>query len=411
LGNSEYLLNQAEENTMNKKLISMAVGAALAAGTVVAQAADDDAMPKVYGKIHVSYGAVKDEFSATGDPTFTDTDNIQFRSHASRIGVKGAVPISDSLKGTYGLEWGIDVGGSGTFSNRNQYAGLKGGFGEFRFGRHDTPTKMAQGKFDEFNDTDADIVGALKMSRGDLRLNNVLAYLSPDFSGFTFAAAIAPGEGNGCKATDPDLATCTENLGGSTGGDGPADILSIAGTYKMAGLMVSLGYDKYDDKAAGGDVLVFDADPDVEAYLDSPKAGGDYKSLMRLVATYKMDMFGVGALYETSSGNSDNYGEDKDVMGISGHVSLAGGHKIKLQYMTSSQDISGLDTAGGDKITPADNEETQISLGYDFKMGKATTAYAMYTQANDKINVKADFGGDTLERKYSFIGVGMIQNF
>ena len=37
---------------MNKKLISMAVGAALAAGTVVAQAADDDAMPKVYGKGH-----------------------------------------------------------------------------------------------------------------------------------------------------------------------------------------------------------------------------------------------------------------------------------------------------------------------------------------------------------------------
>ncbi|WP_455212736.1 hypothetical protein, partial [Kaarinaea lacus] len=87
---------------MNKKLISIAVGAALTAGTVVAQAAEESMAPTVYGKVHMSYGAVKDE-TTTGNVTTTAADNMQVRSHASRLGVKGAVPINDSLKGTYKL--------------------------------------------------------------------------------------------------------------------------------------------------------------------------------------------------------------------------------------------------------------------------------------------------------------------
>jgi predicted porin len=400
---------------MNKKLISMAVGAALAAGTVVAQAADD-AMPTVYGKIHVSYGAVKDEYkftdpnAAAATPTFTDADNIQTRSHASRIGVKGAIPINDTLSATYKLEYSTSImGSSNPLGNRNQYAGLKGGFGEFRFGRHDTPTKSYQGKFDEFNDTDADIKGRLAISRGENRINNVIAYLSPDFQGFTFAAAIAPGEGNGCQAATNDDSTpsCDANKGGDFGGDGPADIISLAAGYKMAGLFVSLGYDQYDKKA---DPSAFPADfGDLPDYLDGASAGGDYKDLMRLVATYKMDMFGVGGLYETSSGNKDNYGGDKDVMGISGHVSLAGGHKIKLQYMMGETDFNVPDNGASLKI--GKNEETQISLGYDFKMGKSTTAYAIYTQGEDKTSIDAQYGGEDLKREYSFIGIGMVQNF
>jgi hypothetical protein len=48
-------------------------------------------------------------------------------------------------------------------------------------------------------------------------------------------------------------------------------------------------------------------------------------------------------------------------------------------------------------------------------MGKATTVYAMYTQANQKENVKSQYQQDyeysSREEKYSFIGVGLIQNF
>ena len=102
--------------------------------------------------------------------------------------------------------------------------------------------------------------------------------------------------------------------------------------------------------------------------------------------------------------------EDKTAMGVSGHVSLAGGHKIKLQYMMGNQDTATRD-ANNAKVVNGDIEESQMSLGYDFKMGKATTAYAMYTQANEKNTKKAEFGGAESERKYSFIGIGLVQNF
>jgi hypothetical protein len=135
---------------------------------------------------------------------------------------------------------------------------------------------------------------------------------------------------------------------------------------------------------------------------------------MRLIATYGTKMFQVGGYYESDSGNSDVYVEDKTSYGVSGHVNLAGGHKIKLQYMTGSADLSD-DDGTGTKVTYGDGEQTQISLGYDFKMGKATTVYAMYTQANQKENVKSQYQQDyeysSREEKYSFIGVGLIQNF
>jgi predicted porin len=372
-------LNQAEENTMNKKLISMAVGAALAAGTVVAQAAEESMAPTVYGKVHVSYGAVAATAKPSGGPDEKLYDNMQVREHASRLGVKGAVPITDSLKGTYGLEFGVPgIDGGGPLSNRNQFAGLKGGFGEVRFGRHDTPTKSYQGKFDEFNDTDGDFQQSGSdtapyfhgVFMGDERLDSTITYLSPNWSGFDFSAQIAPGEGNGCDGTE--AGGCDVAFGGQ-GGNGPADFISLAAKYEIAGFFISGGYNSYDSKSA------------------------DYESLMRLVATYGTKMFQVGVAYEDVKKNTIggvDQAEDRSSMGLSGHVTLADVHKIKLQYLMGTEKQEG-----------GDNEATQMTLGYDFKMGKATTAYAMYNmfEAKDKLT----------DDKYesSFVGIGMIQNF
>jgi len=367
----------------------MAVGAVMTAGTAVAQAAEGDAMPKVYGKLHVSYGAVVSESKPNGGSTNTLVDGMQFREHASRVGIKGAVPISDSLKATYQLEYGaVGIDSSAQLSNRNQYLGLKGGFGEMRFGRHDTPVKMYQGKFDEFNDTDGDFqssgsttvaangTGGYKhgIFLGDQRLTNIIAYVSPNWGGFDFAAAIAPGEGNGCDGTE---AGGCDVAGGGNGGNGPADIISLAAKFKMGGLFVSGGYNSYDSKAANG-----------------------YKDLLRLVATYGNKMFQVGAAYEDAGKNTIggvDQKNDKTSIGLSGHIAFANVHKIKLQYLQ-----------GKEKKTGGDLESAQISFGYDYKMAKATTAYAMYNVYAQKD--KSTAGNDD-EYASGFIGIGMIQNF
>ena len=104
------------------------------------------------------------------------------------LGVKGYEDLGGGLKANYMLECGVNPDGDGTdntagFSRRNQWVGMSGdSWGEFRVGRHDTPLKLAQGNFDQFNDTDADIQNT---TLGEQRIDNTITYVTPSFSGFT----------------------------------------------------------------------------------------------------------------------------------------------------------------------------------------------------------------------------------
>ena len=54
--------------------------------------------------------------------------------------------------------------------------GIKGSFGTVWAGKHDTPTKLAQGKIDLFNDLEGDIKNTFE---GENRVSNIVAYSSP----------------------------------------------------------------------------------------------------------------------------------------------------------------------------------------------------------------------------------------
>jgi predicted porin len=194
---------------------------------------------------------------------------------------------------------------------------------------------------------------------GDKRNNNSITYLSPDWGGFSFDVQLAPGEGSG-------------EDGGN--GDSFADNWSAAVQFAKAGFFVSYGYDIYDSK----------------------RASGDYEALGRLVLTYGNKMFQVGGFSEAAVADTDLTTDgDKSSFGLSGHVTLANVHKIKLQWMQGTRDIDA-----------GDDEETQTSLGYDFKMGKATTAYALYNMYEKKQKSV----GDTKNEK-SQIVIGLIQKW
>lgn len=127
-----------------------------------------------YGKVDVSLQA-----SEEGEGRFTE-----LKSNASRFGVKGDYALEDGLSIVYKLEWQVDVsdeGGDKNFKSRNQYIGLKGGFGELRLGRHDTALKMSQGKADLFSDYEADVK---RLWQGENRVNNSISYFTPTVSGF-----------------------------------------------------------------------------------------------------------------------------------------------------------------------------------------------------------------------------------
>jgi predicted porin len=290
-----------------KKVLPLAIAAALVAPT----AALADAT--VYGRVHVAV----ENFDRDIDDEIRDylidnglydvnrwlaKDSQEINSRNSRVGIKGSEDLGNGLKGIYQLEFAVDVaedGSGGLDRGRNQFVGLAGGFGTLLVGRHDTPLKMSQGKFDVFNDTIADIGSVMP---GEDRLGNVVAYISPDWAGFTLAGAMVAGEqGDG----DPDELTTLW------------DHYSLAGLYSNGPFYAGLAYNQYD----------------LGIYNSKP-------ALLRATLMYKSDMFSVGGMFSTFDYDKIDNG-DSDSWGLSGSVKLGPGD-IKGMYLEGDNPVAGI---------------------------------------------------------------------
>ena len=285
-----------------------------------------DLIPKVYGKINISYG-LEDINSA---------DSWQMKSNASRIGVKGSYPLTEGLKAVYLLEWEVDVTDNANSSSdhikaRNQYAGVEGSFGAVLLGRNDSPIKLAQGKFDLFNDLDGDIK---TLTASELRVDNVLVYTSPKLGDLAqIMVAAIPGEEPG-------------------GQDGPADALSGNIIFTKNGLFGSVGV----------------MDSDALTYL-------------RGVLYYNTKQYQIGGLLE-----KDEIGDSSETaFALSGSYT-SGKATFKAQFGNS--DIG----PKGKGLSSASYQGTEsLSVGIDYSLHKNTLLYVYYTGMDDDGNHKADY--------------------
>ena len=230
---------------MNKKLIPFAVAAALTA-PLAAQAE-----VTIYGKANVSYDAVKcdgdkrhykitsNQPEGCGAFLFDENGDLITSSfygpegRASRLGFKGSEDLGNGLKAIWKMEFSVDMANnSAVNSSRNAYVGLAGDtWGTILMGRHDSPYKMATSKLDYFSDQLADFNGTIGFE--DLRLENVAAYISPNWGGFTLSGAVvAPGF-----------------QGGDVGRD-LAEAYSIAGVYDNGPFFFSAAYENFDKQWA-----------------------------------------------------------------------------------------------------------------------------------------------------------------
>lgn len=127
---------------MLKKLLATSVLAAVSTSAF--------AGAEIYGKVNVSL-----QSSDGGDGAITE-----LKSNSSRFGLQGSEKLESGLTLIYKYEMQIDVSdesGEKNLKSRNQYVGIKGGFGELVLGRNDTVLKQSQGKFDIFSDYEGDI--------------------------------------------------------------------------------------------------------------------------------------------------------------------------------------------------------------------------------------------------------------
>lgn len=318
---------------MKKSLIALAVAGAFAAPAFAATSNVD-----VYGILNV---AIQD--------TDVSGKDIQVTDNYSRIGFKGSEDLGGGLKAIWQIESGLGGGsdgmGTGSIGTRNTFVGLAGGFGTVLMGRHDTPYKIATGKYDVFADT----IGDYNLGRADLsvienthdyRSPNAIAYISPSIGGLTVAAAVI----------------ATNSAANLDDGDS-MDAYSLAAMYANGPLTVDVAYQ------------------DVKAV--------DSKGL-KIGAGYTMGDLKLGVVYEDIDSGSTSPVRDGDSWLINAVYNM-GAIALKASYGSVDTDFA---------------DGNMWALGADYNLSKRTTAYVVYANGDDDNG--SDVSGWNLGVKHSF---------
>lgn len=354
---------------MKKTLLAAAV-AALAITPAV------QAAPEFYGRLDVSLS----NYSA--DEDFGLDSSVNVESINNWVGIRGeAETNNDNLKVIYQIERRIDLTeGSGGLGARNTYLGLAGdSWGKVFLGTYDSVVKKAEGKVDQFNNTQADI-GNLGISAQN-RYKNTINYQSGDFSGLSFGLQVIPGEGNSVK----------------TKSDGTPDSLnhSVANAY---GASIKFAQNSFWANLA------------YEQSSEEVNFGGLDNELttLRLSAGIDLEALELGFLYQQRDSGLSAH-ESKDQFVVSAGFNATEELKAKIQ-LTSAEATDDILYAGNypgsvGSLVKKDSEKLQtITLGADYVLGKNVTTYALIGQA--ELSGK-DAGGTKAKGKATYSAIGL----
>ena len=246
---------------------------------------------------------------------------------------------------------------------RNSFVGLAGNFGTVLMGRHDTPLKISTGPLDLFADTMADYNNTVGFQ--DLRADNVIAYISPSFSGFQLAAAVHAGGG----------ATAATNAAGvpifNDDADSLAEAYSLAAIYKNGPWYAGLAYESLGEALAG----VTDAQADAPGY-----SGSDWNKVRVGLGILDWNGFSLTGIYENWDGGYwlDDVGND--LWQVQAGYNF-GNMAVKAMY--------GMSELDGDRYQ--DYSWNTWAVGGDYNFSKRTKAFLLYT-GNDLDDVGLAYG-------------------
>lgn len=307
---------------MQKKLIAAAVaglisGAAFAADNVTVYGVADVYYARMSGDGYKSYNAVN-HGGLSG----------------SRIGFKGSEDLGNGLKAIFQTELAYNQADNGGLtSTRQSYVGLAGSFGAIVAGRLQTPGYYV-GKFDSLASAaispQAILAGAMGTTIAPssmARLNSAVAYLSPDFGGFT-AVVAASASNFGSEQTKLT--------------DSNADEGAYALGLNYAIGPVAVGFVHHNVQNFGGD-------PDT-----------DIKENM-LGASYNLGFMSILGSYQDSKVKDS----DKNKLYQIGVVVPVGAGNIHAAL-------------GSLKMAGDDNDSKSYTIAYTHGLSKRTTAYAGY---------------------------------
>jgi predicted porin len=347
---------------MNKKLMAVAVAAAVAApGLALAQVT-------IYGKFNVEYGFL-DQANGPGGVSRDSAD--AYNSGASRIGFRAEEKLGGGMSSWFQCETRARIvdEGATTLCDRNSALGMKGGFGNVFFGRWDTPINLAQdgGRITPTTGW-AGTERLLLDDQGQQgwtfarRAPSTINYMTPNMGGFTIHAQTTTT--NATVDTNP---SATGNKGRANG---------INAQYSAGPLTASLGYAAMDDNQSTQTGAAF---------------AGEKQTAMLVGATYTMGPIKLGVLWTSiDSDATATTTVERDSYEVAALWSIGGPGKLRFSY-ASAGDYKGNDASA----TAANQGTTMYSASYLHSFSKRTTGTVGYSVVDNDTNGVYNFAGRT----------------
>jgi predicted porin len=348
--------------------------AALATLAAVSGTAFAQSTVTLYGVVDMGYNTDK---KSTGTTVNAKTAGLNSIQSGSRLGFKGTEDLGGGLKANFTLEYGVQPDEATTsMANRQSFIGLEGGFGVLNIGRQYTLIHGVQGAMDPNGNATA--AGWLAGLTNSARFDDMIAYTTPSFSGFTATL------GMGLAGSETSTAAGATKAGDVTTiaaayTNGPLTVRAATETIKSTALTIAIPGAVYTAPATG---FVFsDALTDRKA----TSIGASYDLGVAKVS-YLNTSAKAGSAADNAKATSNNFGVTVPMGAVTLGASLSNGK------------ITDTGTTYG--------KATGYQLGASYALSKRTNAYAFLGEAKTKPTGNAAANG-----KHSTMAVGLRHSF
>lgn len=347
---------------MQKKLIALAV-AGMAAAPAFAQSS-----VTVYGIVDLTMERVQaNNSNGPGNVTLEQDSFSATRQQAnsSYIGFKGTEDLGNGLKALFQIETGFnpDSATSSSIGSRDSYIGLTGGFGTVLMGTLTHPVRAFGAKHD-YNPgaTGIGFTGAIFgelngfHSGTDDRAKNIVAYVSPSFSGFSVTGAFIAGE----NRNQTSEFNATDNGGSAK----EKNQYQLAAQYANGPAFVGVGYHVIKD------------------YTDVPggTSAKDYKDV-RIMGQFDFGQgTSISALWDRQGVSDGAAALSKRSAWSLGVRHAMGPHAIHAAYAKANEQADVDDTSA-----------KMWTVGYEYSLSKRTMVKAYYANLKNDDNARYDF--------------------
>lgn len=325
---------------MQKKLIALTI-AGLVSAPVWAQS-----NVTVYGIVDMGYKYLSDSsVSGVGGRHAIDSG----QRSGSRLGFRGTEDLGNGLKASFVLESGIaaDTGGlnqGGLAFGRQSYVALSGSYGTIAAGRQYNPQHLIFLRVDPFGQgtvgRNSNIWGLGSAAAYQSRLNNLVTYTSPSFSGFNLMTAWTWAS-NQNESVDNKFTGTTNDM----------RMLAINPNYVNGPIRLSLNYlqAKFASTGVGA------------------TSGRKFK-VWDIAGTYDFGVAKLAAAYGVDNPEGGDNNTRKFMVGVTVPVLKAG--KVLASYNQARHE-------DGDRAS-------QWAVGYDHALSKRTTLYTAFADIDNR---------------------------